>query len=35
MTPSAGSSVKVADVGYTLSEAIASGTVKYTQREEQ
>ena len=31
VTPSAGSSVKVADVGYTLSEAIASGTVKYTQ----
>ena len=31
VTPSTGSSVKVADVGYTLSEAIASGTVKYTQ----
>ena len=30
VTPSTGSSVKVADVGYTLSEAIASGTVKYT-----
>ncbi len=31
MTPSSNSSVKVADVGYTLSEAIASGTVTYTR----
>jgi len=31
VTPSSNSSVKVADVGYTLSEAIASGTVTYTR----
>ena len=31
LSPSSNSSVKVADVGYTLSEAIASGTVTYTR----
>ena len=31
LSPSSNSSVKVADVGYTLSETIASGTVTYTR----